>query len=71
MRVTAGETSVELYKPVHVGDLIRVTQRQISAEQKNGKSGPFILQRLAREYAGQDGELMVREQYSRILRSDA
>jgi acyl dehydratase len=71
VRVTAGETSVELYKPVHVGDSIRVTQRHISAEQKNGKSGPFVLQRLTREYARQDGELVVREQYSRILRSDA
>jgi len=71
VRVTAGETSVELYKTMHVGDSIRVTQRQISAEQKNGRSGPFVLQRLAREYSRQDGELVVREQYSRILRSDA
>jgi hypothetical protein len=71
VRVTAGETSVELYEPIHVGDSIRVTQRQISTQQKTGKSGPFVLQLLAREYARQDNELVVREQYSRILRSDA
>lgn len=71
VRVTAGETSVELHEPIRVGDSIRVTQRQVSADEKHGKSGPFVLQRMAREYVRQDGVLVVSEQYTRILRGDA
>jgi N-terminal half of MaoC dehydratase len=69
-RVTAGETRVQIFHRIRVGDFISVTERVISDEPKRGKSGTFIVQSLERLYQRQDGVLVTAERYSRILRPD-
>ena len=69
-RVTAGDTQVEVYHRMAVGDIVTITERNLSEEPKRGKSGSFLIQTLERRYHRADGELMTLERYSRILRPD-
>jgi hypothetical protein len=67
-RLTAGECNVTVARPIRVGEVISVRRSLLGYTRKAGRSGPFVVQRLRRSYADEAGDVVVSEDYSRILR---
>jgi acyl dehydratase len=65
--VFAGE-QWEYLSPVHAGDTITATVRLESLEEKQGSSGPFVLQTTDTRYTNQHGVLVARARGRSIAR---
>ena len=63
-RVMAGGDEWEIVAPIFAGDTITAQTRLHSLEEKEGGSGPFVLQTTETTYTNQHGEVVARA-YSR------
>jgi hypothetical protein len=64
----AGETSVELGERVVAGDVITVQKRLARMYEKEGRSGPLVLVEMEFTFTNQRGEMVARENFTRIYR---
>jgi len=64
----AGETKVVLGVPVLAGDTITVTKLLAEMYEKEGRSGPLVFVEMEFTFTNQRGELVARENFTRIYR---
>jgi acyl dehydratase len=67
-RVMFGGQEWDFLAPAYVGDTITVETRLRGLEEKEGSSGPFVLQTVETTYTNQDGELIARSRGLSIAR---
>lgn len=67
-RVMFGGEDWELLEPVYAGDTITSETRLKSLEEKEGSSGPFVLQVTETTYTNQDGTVVARAEGRSIAR---
>ena len=67
-RAMAGETAVMLGKRVVAGDVIGVEKRLAAMYEKEGRSGPLVFVEMEFTFTNQRGELVARENFTRIYR---
>ncbi len=67
-RAMAGETSIEFGVPVHAGDTVLLRKRITDLYEKEGKSGALVFVVMGFTFTNQDGELIMRESFTRIYR---
>ncbi len=67
-RAMAGETSVEMGVPVVAGDVIGVDKRLANMYEKEGRSGPLVFVEMEFTFTNQRGEMVARENFTRIYR---
>ena len=64
----AGGLKIEYFKPVHPGDWLTATRTLTDIYEKEGRSGPLIFYEVVMDIVNDDGELVIREKTTRILR---
>jgi hydroxyacyl-ACP dehydratase HTD2-like protein with hotdog domain len=64
----AGETSVVFGERVVAGDVISVEKRLAQMYEKEGRSGPLVFVEMEFIFTNQRGELVARENFTRIYR---
>ena len=67
-RAMAGETSVVVGVPVMAGDTVTVGKRLAEMYEKEGRSGPLVFVEMEFTFTNQRGELVARENFTRIYR---
>lgn len=67
-RAMAGETKVVLGAPVVAGDVISVEKRLAGMYEKEGRSGPLVFVEMEFTFTNQRGEMVSRENFTRIYR---
>ena len=67
-RVMFGGQEWEFLAPAYVGDTITVETRLRGLDEKEGGSGPFVLQTIETTYTNQDGEVVARSRGLSIAR---
>jgi hydroxyacyl-ACP dehydratase HTD2-like protein with hotdog domain len=67
-RAMAGETAIEIGEPIVAGDVITVEKRLLDLYEKEGRSGPLVFVKMEFVFRNQDGEMVAREQFTRIYR---
>jgi acyl dehydratase len=67
-RAMAGETAVVLGERVVAGDVIGVEKRLADMYEKEGRSGPLVFVEMEFTFTNQRGELVARENFTRIYR---
>ncbi len=67
-KAMAGGLNIEYHKPVHPGDWLTATRTLTDIYEKEGRSGPLIFYEVVMDIVNDDGELVIREKTTRILR---
>jgi 3-methylfumaryl-CoA hydratase len=67
-RAMAGETAIEFGVPIHAGDTITLNKRIIDLYEKEGRSGTLVFVVTEFTFTNQDGDLVMREAFTRIYR---
>lgn len=67
-RAMAGETNVEVGEPVVAGDVIKVEKKLARMYEKEGRSGPLVFVEMEFIFTNQRGDLVARENFTRIYR---
>jgi acyl dehydratase len=67
-RVMFGGEDWEFLAPLYVGDTMTAATRLESLEEKQGSSGPFVLQTTETRYTNQHGELVARSRARSVAR---
>ncbi len=67
-KAMAGGLKIEYHKPVHPGDWLTATRTLTDIYEKAGRSGPLIFYEVVMDIVNDDGELVIREKTTRILR---
>ncbi len=67
-RAMAGGLDIEYLKPIHPGDWLTAVRTLTAIYEKEGRSGPLIFYEVVMEIRDDDGDLVVREKTTRILR---
>jgi acyl dehydratase len=67
-RAMAGETTIELGAPIVAGDVISVDKRIVDMFEKEGRSGTLVFVKMEFVFTNQAGELVAREEFTRIYR---
>ncbi len=67
-RAMAGGLDIEYLKPIHPGDWLTAVRTLTTIYEKEGRSGPLIFYEVVMEIRDDDGDLVVREKTTRILR---
>jgi len=67
-KAMAGGLEIEYHKPVYPGDWLTATRTLTDIYEKQGRSGPLIFYEVVMEIRNDDGELVIREKTTRILR---
>ncbi len=67
-RAMAGETSVVLGESVVAGDTVTVDKRLAGMYEKEGRSGPLVFVEMEFTFSNQRGEIVARENFTRIYR---
>ena len=67
-REMAGGLEIEYHRPVHPGDWLTATRTLTDIYEKQGRSGPLIFYETVLEVRDDEGELVIREKTTRILR---
>lgn len=67
-RAMAGETSVVFGERIVAGDTISVEKRLANMYEKEGRSGPLVFVEMEFTFTNQHGELVARENFTRIYR---
>ena len=67
-RAMAGGLDIEYLKPIHPGDWLTAVRTLTAIYEKEGRSGPLIFYEVVMEIRNDDGDLVVREKTTRILR---
>lgn len=64
----AGGLHIEFHRKVHPGDWLTATRTLSNIYEKLGRSGPLIFYEVDMDIVNDDGELVIREKTTRILR---
>ena len=67
-KAMAGGLEITYHKPVYPGDWLTSTRTLTDIYEKQGRSGPLIFYEVVMEIRNDDGELVIREKTTRILR---
>ena len=67
-KAMAGGLKIEYLKPVHPGDWLTATRTLTDIYEKEGRSGPLIFYEVVMDVHNDDGDLVIRETTTRILR---
>ncbi len=67
-KAMAGGLKIEYHKPVYPGDWLTATRTLSAIYEKKGRSGPLIFYEVIMEIRDDDGELVITEKTTRILR---
>ena len=67
-KAMAGGLKIEYHKPVYPGDWLTATRTLTDIYEKHGRSGPLIFYEVIMDIHDDDGELIIREKTTRILR---
>ena len=67
-KAMAGGLKIEYHKPVYPGDWLTATRTLTDIYEKKGRSGPLIFYEVIMEIRDDDGELVITEKTTRILR---
>jgi acyl dehydratase len=67
-KAMAGGLKIEYHKPVYPGDWLTATRTLTAIYEKMGRSGPLIFYEVIMEIRDDDGELVITEKTTRILR---
>jgi acyl dehydratase len=67
-RAMAGETRLEINRPIIAGETIACHKRVVDVVAKQGRSGPLLLLQFEYRYADSADETVVLEQFTRVLR---
>ncbi|MEQ8857079.1 MAG: MaoC family dehydratase N-terminal domain-containing protein [Pseudomonadales bacterium] len=67
-KAMAGGLEIEYHKPIHPGDWLTATRTLTDIYEKAGRSGPLIFYEVVMDIVDDDGELVIREKTTRILR---
>lgn len=67
-RAMAGGLHIEYRKPVYAGDWLTATRTLVDIYEKSGRSGPLIFYQVDMEVCNDEGEAVIFEQTTRILR---
>lgn len=67
-KAMAGGLDIEYHKPIHPGDWLTATRTLTAIYEKQGRSGPLIFYEVVMDVVNDDGELVIREKTTRILR---
>lgn len=64
----AGGNTFEIIAPLYVGDVLTNTERLVSIDERQGRSGPLVFTTTETEYVNQDGRLVARYRQTIIFR---
>lgn len=67
-RAMAGGLDIEYHRPVYPGDWLTATRTLTDIYEKQGRSGPLIFYEVVMDVVNDEGELVIREKTTRILR---
>lgn len=67
-KAMAGGLEIEYHKPVRPGDWLTATRTLTDIYEKAGRSGPLIFYEVVMEIVDAEGDLVIREKTTRILR---
>ncbi|NKB99366.1 MAG: hypothetical protein GKR90_12850 [Pseudomonadales bacterium] len=67
-KAMAGGLKIEYLKPIYPGDWLTSTRTLTDIYEKTGASGPLIFYEVLMEIVDDDGEMVIRELTTRILR---
>ena len=67
-KAMAGGLDIEYHKPIYPGDWLTATRTLTDIYEKQGRSGPLIFYEVVMDIVDDDGELVIREKTTRILR---
>ena len=67
-KAMAGGLHIEYHKPVYPGDWLTATRTLTDIYEKQGRSGPLIFYEVVMEITNDDGEPVITEKTTRILR---
>ena len=67
-KAMAGGLEIEYHRPVYPGDWLTATRTLTDIYEKQGRSGPLIFYEIVMDIVNDDGELVIREKTTRILR---
>ncbi len=67
-RVMAGGHETTFHRPIRPGDQLTATRRLSELTEKQGRTGPLIFVIVETEITAADGETILTERYTRILR---
>jgi hydroxyacyl-ACP dehydratase HTD2-like protein with hotdog domain len=67
-KAMAGGLDIRYHKPIRPGDWLTATRTLTDIYEKAGRSGPLIFYEVMMEVRDDDGELVVSEKTTRILR---
>jgi hydroxyacyl-ACP dehydratase HTD2-like protein with hotdog domain len=67
-KAMAGGLEIEYHKPVYPGDWLTATRTLTDIYEKQGRSGPLIFYEVVMDIVDDEGELVIREKTTRILR---
>ena len=67
-RAMAGGLEIEYLKPIHPGDWLTCNRTLTDIYEKEGRSGPLIFYEVIMEVSNDEGDVVIREKTTRILR---
>ena len=67
-REMAGGLEIEYLQPIHPGDGLTATRTLTDIYEKEGRSGPLIFYEVIMEIRNDEGDLVIKEKTTRILR---
>ena len=67
-KAMAGGLNIEYHRPVRPGDWLTATRTLTDIYEKRGRSGALIFYEVVMDIVNDDGELVIREKTTRILR---
>jgi len=67
-KAMAGGLHIEYHKPIYPGDWLTATRTLTDIYEKEGRSGPLIFYEVVMDIVNDEGELVIREKTTRILR---
>ena len=67
-KAMAGGLDIEYHKPVLPGDWLTATRTLTDIYEKQGRSGPLIFYEVVMDVVDDEGDLVIREKTTRILR---
>lgn len=67
-KAMAGGLDIEYHKSIYPGDWLTATRTLTDIYEKQGRSGPLIFYEVVMDIVDDDGELVIREKTTRILR---
>jgi acyl dehydratase len=67
-KAMAGGLEIEYHRPVFPGDWLTATRTLTGIYEKQGRSGPLIFYEVVMDVVNDDGDLVIREKTTRILR---